>query len=44
MGDKKEISLELLQEILDYLQVRPYNEVYPLIHKILKELENNKEK
>jgi len=40
--DKKEISLELLQEILDYLQRRPYNEVFPLIHKILEEI-NSKE-
>lgn len=41
--EKKEISLELLQEILDYLQVQPYNQVYPLIHKILNEI-NDKEK
>lgn len=43
MGGKKEISLELLQEILDYLQRQPYNQVYPLIHKLLKET-SDKEK
>jgi len=32
---KYEIDQEDLQAILDYLQKRPYNEVYELINKIL---------
>lgn len=35
------VSQEVLQEILDYLQTRPYNEVYQLIGKLLKEVNDN---
>jgi len=31
----KEISLDDLQQILDYLQNKPYNEVHELISKII---------
>ena len=30
-----EVDLELLQEIANYLQTRPYNEVYELMNKII---------
>ena len=40
--EKVEVNLELLQEILDYLQGRPYNEVYQIINKIL--IASSKEK
>jgi len=40
---KKEIDLQLLQEVIDYLQQKPYNEVHELIHKIVNEV-NDKEK
>lgn len=31
----KEISMEQLQALLDYLQKQPYNQVHELIHNIL---------
>lgn len=40
MKDKKEVSMELLQEILDFLQTKPYHQVHNLINKILEEVNN----
>jgi len=37
---KKEVSLEVLQEVINYLQGKPYLEVYQLINKIIKEVNN----
>lgn len=37
------IDLQLLQEVIDYLQLKPYNEVSNLIHKILQEVNKEKE-
>jgi len=34
------VSKETLQEVLDYLQTRPYSEVYIIISKLLKEVNN----
>lgn len=42
MENKKvEVDIQLLQELINYLQQRPYLEVYQLIHKIVEE--SNKE-
>jgi len=38
--EKKEVSQEVLQEIVNYLQGKPYLEVYQLINKIIKEVNN----
>ena len=40
---KIEVSQETLQQIINYLQERPYHEVYKLIEIILKEVNDNKE-
>ena len=37
------VDLSLLQEILDYLQTRPYNEVHVIIGKLLNQVNDNKE-
>ena len=38
----KEVKLVFLQELINYLQQRPYHEVYQLIHEIVK-ISNDKE-
>jgi len=38
--EKKEVGVEVLQEVVNYLQTRPYNEVYVLISKLIKEVNN----
>ena len=44
MEDKKyEISLELLQEIANYLQSRPYHEVHELMNKLILLTHNQEE-
>lgn len=37
------VSLEVLQELIDYLQVKPYNEVSQLISKIIQEVNKEEE-
>jgi hypothetical protein len=37
------VDLQLLQELIDYLQVKPYNEVSQLIHKIIQEVNKEEE-
>ena len=37
------VSLEVLQELIDYLQIKPYNEVSQLIHKIIQEVNKEEE-
>ena len=41
---KYEISQEDLQKILDYLQQKPYHEVYELINIIINTVNNEEEK
>lgn len=36
--EKKELSIELLQTIVNYLSTRPYQEVFGLIANIVKEV------
>jgi hypothetical protein len=43
MDNKLEIELELLQEVIDYLQKQPYHNVHQLIHKIVVATRNDKE-
>ena len=35
MDNKIEVDLALLQEVINYLQQKPYHEVYQLINKIV---------
>jgi len=37
------IDLQVLQEVIDYLQQKPYNEVSQLINKIIQEVNKEKE-
>lgn len=37
------IDLQVLQEVIDYLQLKPYNEVSQLISKIIQEVNKEKE-
>lgn len=39
---KVEVSIELFQELVNYLQMKPYHEVHELIQKII--IASNKEK
>jgi len=43
MNNKTEIELVLLQELIDYLQLKPYNEVSQLIQKIVQSVNKEKE-
>lgn len=43
MDKEMVVDLSLLQEILDYLQTRPYAEVHVIIGKLLNQVNDNKE-